>query len=83
MNAEAQELKGRLSALEARVAELEQRHTGRLDGHDEAIADLRKTFARIESDVSRIFGVLTTQALVMERVDKGMVDILAFVIAAK
>jgi hypothetical protein len=65
-------LKERLTALEARVDQLEQRHDGRLAGHDSELADLRRSFAQVSNDVNRIFSILTSQAMVMERVDKGM-----------
>lgn len=74
-----EEVHTRLEALERRMDSLEAKHEGRLNGHDVDIADLRKSFAQIQSDVGRIFNVLTTQALVLERVDKGMSTILDFV----
>ncbi len=69
----------RVNALEKRMAELEAKHEGRLDGHDAELSDLRKSVAQIQNDVGRIFNILTTQSMVLERVDKNQLLILEFV----
>ncbi len=57
---------------------LEEKHGVRLDGHDAELSSLRKSVAQIQNDTARIFNAITTQALVLERVDKGMLAILSF-----
>lgn len=76
---EFMDVQARLLALEKRMQELEAKHEGRLDGHDAELQDLRKSFAQVQNDIARIFNIMTTQALVLERVDKGMSQILEFV----